>query len=95
MVFDRRAVPRARMRVNIKGSETVGELIAPKGPQNLAQGFNPGLVVRSACALKVALDEAVSWGRLGFRSRPRHLIWCPFPPSLANASYGGQAGHVA
>ena len=41
------------------GSEVMrrSRATAPKGQQNLAQGFNPGLVTAKRCALKVAPDR--------------------------------------
>ena len=41
------------------GSEVIhrNRATAPKGQQNLAQGFNPGLITAKGCALKVAPDR--------------------------------------
>jgi hypothetical protein len=41
------------------GSEVMcrNRATAPKGQQNLAQGFNPGLITAKRCALKVAPDR--------------------------------------
>ena len=62
------------MRVNL----SIDTFSAPKGQQILAQGFNPGLSVPSACALKVALDGVAFANVCGLLIYASYQIWCPF-----------------
>ena len=57
---------------------TTIEFFARNGQQNLAQGFNPGLAIRSAGALKVAPEQGASTQACGFNIYPSLPILCPF-----------------
>jgi hypothetical protein len=51
-----------------------GELPPRRGIKDLAQGFNPGLVIKSGCALKVAPEEGAPTGILCNSRHRRQLI---------------------
>jgi hypothetical protein len=67
-----------KMRTEGKGLGREPEAFTAKRLQNLAQGFNPGLVVSARCALKVAPE----WYSVRVSCRVKELaapleIWCP------------------